>query len=220
MATGCSRSRLIRGSIEKRIAARLRTLIGPADHYRVRILETRDAELVVGSIRRLEIEGTNVLANGQLRLRKLNVSARGIKFRGGPDDLAVVRQSRVAVQISEASLNEYLARARSRNQARVSFRDGSVTLFGNLRVLAAEVPIETSGRLEIAAGQQLLFRAEQVVAPDLRLPGTGAEFVERRVNPLVDLRRLQWPIRLEAVHVADGAATLEGSLTLPESEDE
>jgi hypothetical protein len=217
LASGCSSSRLIRGNVEKRIAKRLRSLIGPADHYRVRILETRDAELVVGSIRRLEIEATNVIAGGQLRLDLLQLSAEGLRFRGGPDDLAAVRKSRVAVRISEASLNQYLERAQARHRARVLLRDGFVTLFGTLRVLAAEVPIEARGRLEIEAGERLLFRADQVVAPDLRLPGSGASLVERRLNPLVDLRRIDWPIRLVAVHVVSGSATLEGALTLPES---
>jgi LmeA-like phospholipid-binding len=214
VSSGCS-TRYIRGRFEKRIAARLRTLIGPADDYRVRIFDTKDPELVVGSIRRLEVDGTNVLAGGLIRLDALRVRARGIRFSGGRGDLARVQESHVEVEISEDALNTYLQHAHRREQARARLNDGTVTLFGTVSLLGVRAPIETTGRLAIAEGRQIVYRAEQVFAPTLRLPGTGAEFVERQVNPLVDMARLDWPVRLETIRVSGGKVILEGTLELP-----
>jgi hypothetical protein len=214
VSSGCS-TRLIRGHAEKRIAARLRTLIGPADDYRVRIFDTKDAELVVGSIRRLEVDGTNVLAGRLIRLDALRVRARGIRFSGGRGDLVDVRESLVEVEISEDALNTYLQREHRREEAHVRLNDGTVTLFGNVKLLGVRAPIETTGRLVIAEGRQIVYRAEHVSAPTLRLPGTGADFVERQVNPLVDMARLNWPVRLETIAVSGGKVILDGTLDLP-----
>jgi hypothetical protein len=213
---GCS-TRIVRGRVEKRIAARLRTLIGPADDYRVRIYDTKDPELVVGSIRRLEVQGTNVQAGGRTRIRldALRLWARGIRFRGGPGEVVSVGDSHLEVDISEDALNDYLARQHRREGARVHLNDGTVTLFGMIRVLGVQAPVETTGRLEIAEGRQIVYRADHVSAPTLRLPGTGTEFVERQVNPLVDMERLDWPVRLETIQVGGGKVTLGGALALP-----
>jgi hypothetical protein len=44
----------------------------------------------------------------------------------------------------------------------------------------------------------------------------GARFVERQVNPLVDVSRLDWPVRLDAIQVHPEGIVLEGSLDLPQ----
>src|SRR5215207_6657989 len=78
LTAGCS-TRFLNGRLEKRIASRLRSLIGPANHYHVSIHETRDAELVLGNIRRLRVDAENVLAGGELLLDRLQLEARGIR---------------------------------------------------------------------------------------------------------------------------------------------
>jgi hypothetical protein len=213
---GCS-TRLIRGNLEKRIAGRLRTLIGPADDYRVRIYDTKDPELVVGSIRRLEVHATNVRAGRKtsIQLESLSLWARGIRFRGAAGEVGGVRESHLEVEISEEALNDYLQRQHRREEARVRLNDGTVTLFGTLRLLGVQAPVETTGRLAIADGRQVVYRAETVSAPTLRLPGSGHEFIERQVNPLVDIEKLDWPVRLETIRVGGGKVTLGGALSLP-----
>jgi hypothetical protein len=193
----------------------LRSLIGPANHYHVRILDTRDAELVLGSIRRLEIKAENVLAGGEFRVDRLHVEASGLRFRGGPDDLVFVRQSQVSVEASEAALNDYVQRTRPDENASVRLNDGSVTLFGSVRLLGITAPVETTGRLEIEEGRRVVFRADQVAAPALRLPDDGTAFIERQVNPLLNLERLDLPVRLTAIRLGTGRITLEGVLDLP-----
>jgi len=211
---GCT-THYFKGRLEKRIAARLRTLIGPANHYTVRIEETRDAELVLGRLRRISVEGRNVRVGGVIRLDTLRMEAHGVRFRGGPDRLDRVRWSHLAVEITEAALNEYLAKVRASEEARVTLHEGEVTLHGVLRLLGTPVPVETRGPVEIAGGRQLVFRAREVHAPSLQLPDGGSAFVERQVNPLVDVGRLDWPVRLDAVHVHPEKILLVGSLDLP-----
>lgn len=210
---GCS-THLLRGQIEKRIATRLRSLIGPANHYSVRIYDTRDAELVVGSIRRLTVEGSNVLVGGVIRLDRLRLEASGIRFRGGPDDLARVKESFLAVEISQAALNDYLEKERPEDEAHATLHDGAVKLSGVLRLLGARVPVEATGIVEVVDERQVVFRARSVHAPELRLPEAGAALVERQVNPLVDVALLDWPVRLSSIRVEEGKVTLEGALDL------
>jgi hypothetical protein len=211
--TGCT-THYFRGRLEKRIAARLRTLIGPANHYSVRIEETRDAELVLGNFRRVTVEGQDVLVGGVIRLERLRMEAHGLRFRGGPDRLERVDWSHLMVELSEAALNDYLARVR-KEEAHVTLAEGEVTLRGVLRLLGTPVDIETRGTVVIAEGRTVLFRAREVRAPAVQLSDGGVAFVERQVNPLVDVSRVEWPVRLDAIQVHVGKIILEGSLDLP-----
>jgi hypothetical protein len=212
---GCT-THYLKGQLEKRIAVRLRSLIGPANHYSVQIEETRDAELVLGRLRRIRVEGRNVLVGGVIRLDVLRLDAQGVRFRGGPDRLDRVRWSHLAVEITDAALNEYLAKVRPAEQAHVALHEGEVTLRGVLRLLGTPVEVEARGPVAISDGRRLIFRAREVIAPSLQLPGGGVAFVERQVNPLVDMNALEWPVRLDAVHVDPEKILLEGSLDMPQ----
>lgn len=211
---GCT-THYLKGRLEKRIADRLRTLIGPANHYTVRIEKTRDAELVLGRLRRITVEGRGVVIGGVIRLEMLSMEAEGIRFRGGPDRLDRVRRSHLAVELTEAALNDYLSRERPQDAAQVTLREGEMTLKGILRLLGTPVPVEARGSLVITDGRQLNFRAREVHAPSVPLSDGGAKFVERQVNPLIDVGRLQWPVRLDAARLLPGKVVLEGSLDLP-----
>jgi hypothetical protein len=181
----------------------------------VRIEDTRDAELVLGRLRRIHVEGQNILVAGVIRIDRLEMEAHGVRFRGGPDRLERVDWSRLAVEIAETALNDYLTTARRKEEAHVTLEEGEVALKGVLRLLGTPVPVETRGTLVIARGSQLLYQAREVHAPTLQLPDRGIPFVERQINPLVDVSRLDWPVRLESVEVHAEKIVLVGALDLP-----
>lgn len=214
--TGCS-TRFIRSRAERRIARRLDRLIGPADRYRVRVSRTKDAQLVAGRIRKIDIDGWNVQAGRQINLEWLHLEMRDVKYHAGPDEQLTVGSSELVIHLTEDSLNDYLRREHPDGPPRVTLNGGTVTLRSAIRLLGVPTPMETTGSLEVADHLQVNYRASEVHLADADpVPGIGPEYVERHLNPLLDVERLNLPLRLDAIEVHPGHLVVRGSaLTQP-----
>jgi hypothetical protein len=213
-ATGCS-SRLLQGSVERRLRNRLATLIGPAQRYTVSISGTDDADLVLGRIRRLEVAGQNVRIGGKFLLQRFELRLEHLRYGGARTDLISVRESDLLVEFTEASLNEYLTAHHSRSGVQARFESESVTLSSSIRFFGVPTPIQAMGRLEIEGAKRIVLRAERVEAPNARLAGPSKLLVERQLNPLVDMQELGVPVRLTDLQVLDGRIIIRGAADLP-----
>jgi LmeA-like phospholipid-binding len=217
LASGCS-TRFVRSHAERRIAHKLEDLIGPADEYKVRVRHTRDAEIVVGRLRRIEIDGWNVRAGGQLALESLHLELNDLRYHAPPNEALTVGESLLVIHLTEAALNDYLRRQHPKSPTEVAFHDGTVTLKGTMRLLGGVLtPVETSGRLEIAEGSRIEYHADTVHFPAETAPDAGAEYIEKSLNPLLDVTRLNLPIRLNGIEVEPGRLVVRGTATLPPS---
>src|ERR1051326_6102659 len=127
LTTGCSTG-FIRGHAERRIQHRLVDLIGPAEEYKVRVRHTKDAEIVVGRIRRIEIDGRHIKAGGQLELESLHVVLQNLKYHAPPAERLTVDESQLESDITEAALNDYLRRQNPDLQPEVVLNDGTLIL--------------------------------------------------------------------------------------------
>ncbi len=92
---------------------------------------------------------------------------------------------------------------------------GTVTLKGALRPLGVPTPIETTGRLQIANRTELIYRANEVLMAIDPIPGIGPEYVEKRLNPLLDVAHLELPLRLDSIEVQPGRLIVRGTAYLP-----
>jgi hypothetical protein len=211
---GCS-TRLIRGKAERRISRRLTDLIGPAEKYKVRVRGTKDAEIVVGRIRRIEIDGWNVNAGRQILLESLHLELRNLRYHAPPDEQVTVGESELVIHLTEPALNDYLRRQNPENPPQVMLNGGTVTLKGALRLLGVPTPIETTGRLQIANRTELIYRANDVLMAIDPIPGIGPEYVEKRLNPLLDVAGLELPLRLDSIEVQPGRLIVRGTAYLP-----
>jgi hypothetical protein len=214
LLTGCS-TRLIRGRAERRITDKLEDLIGPADQYRVRLRGARDAEIVVGRIRLIEIEGWNVRAGEQIDLASVRLVVRDLRYHAPPDERISVGSSELEIHLTEASLNDYLRRQHPDLQPVVHLNDGTVTLKGMFRLLGIPTPIETEGRLVVVDRTRVEFRADTVRLSIDPIPGVGNEYVESRLNPLINVARLKLPLRLDSVELQNGRMIVRGAAYLP-----
>jgi hypothetical protein len=214
LTTGCS-TRFVRGRAERRIADKLEDLIGPAEKYKVRVRGTKDAEIVVGRIRRVEIDGWNIQAGGQIELESLHAELRNLRYHAPPEERVSVGDSLLVVQLTQTALNDYLRRQQPDSQPEVVLNDGTVTLKGMFRWLGVPTPIETTGRLTIVDRVRLEFRAETVRVAADPMSGIGAEYIEKRLNPLLDVQRLNLPIRLDTITSESGRLVVRGTAHLP-----
>jgi hypothetical protein len=214
LLTGC-RSHFVRREVEKRAERRLADEIGPAAHYRVRILETPEAELVKGRVRRLEMDAKKIHARKQVMIESLRVSLYNLRYEGKRTHTLSFERSDVEVEFSEDAVNRYLAEFQKRYSPSLKFGEDQVTVRMVYPFLGKPTPISATGRLVIREGRQLIFDAEKTDVSFLDSPGFGEKFVEDRVNPLLDLTKVDLPARLESVELLQGKIRAHGSAVLP-----
>lgn len=210
---GCSTT-VVRRSVEKRVERKLATVLGPAERYQVRILETRDAELVRGRARRVEIHGRRIYARSQFLIDMLSLSLDDLRYEGGDPDFISVRRSDLQVEFTDEALNNYLRAYHARYDPTVRFKADQVEVDVTYPFLGVPTEIHAVGRLVVREGRQLLFDAEKADISFLNQPGFGERFVEDRVNPLFDLSRIDFPARLESVQLLPGRLRAYGTAAI------
>ncbi|MFN3653556.1 MAG: DUF2993 domain-containing protein [Armatimonadota bacterium] len=209
---GCTTSVVQRG-VERRVEKRLTSVLGPADRYRCRILRTRSAELARGRVNRAEIEGTRVLARGQMLLERVRVTLDDLRYEDDPE-LLTIRRGDLEVEFTDDALNDYLRKLHPRQEPEFRFEAGRVHAAITYPFLGEPTRIRASGRLVMQEGRLLIFEADRVDVSFLRQEGFGERFVEDRVNPLLDLQQLDFPARLESVLVQEGRVRASGSASI------
>jgi hypothetical protein len=208
---------MVRRRVERRVERRLVGFLGPARHYEVRIRGTRDAELVRGRARSVEIKGSQIFANSAFLVDSLRLALFDLRYNGEEPFFVSVERSELEIEFTEAALNEYLKTYQSRYQPEVRFEPGRLRVQVTYRFLDLPTRINAVGRFRIVEGRQLLFDAEEADVSFLNTPGFGEKFVEDRVNPLLDLRSIDFPARLESVEVLQGRIRARGTASLPEA---
>jgi hypothetical protein len=211
--TGCS-SRFLQRMVERRLRNRLTSLIGPADRYTVSITGTDDSDLVLGRVRRLEVSGEGVRIGGELPIERFEMRLEHLRYTGASPDLIGVGESDLRVELSQASLNDYLAEGRKENSVQARFVDGRLVLRMTLKLFGVPTPLVATGRLELEGEKRIVFRADTVEAPNAPLLGGGKMLVERQFNPLIDMEALHVPVRLKTLSVVDGHILLRGEADL------
>lgn len=214
LSGGCTTG-VVRRKVERRVERRLPGLLGPADRYQVRILDTRDAELVKGRARRVELEGDRIRARGQMLVDSLRLTLLDLRYTGGERYPVSIGRSDLQVEFTDDALNEYLAAYQARYQPSVRFEPDRVHVRMVYGFLGTPTPISAVGRFQVEDGVRLVFDAEKVDLSLINQPGFGERFVEERVNPLLDMTEIDFPARLESVTVLDGRIRACGSATIP-----
>jgi len=214
LAAGGCKSRLLRATVERKIAHRLGDKLGPAEKYQVRILGTYDNDLVRGRAKLIRITGRQVFARREIMLAAVRLEIRDLRYEGEKPYFVSVRDNEIEVELTDRDLNAYLAARRTRYQPRVTFLQDVGALKMTYRFLGKDVPISARGHLEVEAGERLMFRADTVNLKLLDAPGFNERFVEDRINPLLDLSKLDLPLKLESARMEPGRVIIHGSAIL------
>jgi len=176
---------------------------------------TKDSEIVVGRIRRIEIDGWNVNAGYQIQLESLHVEVNNLLYKAGEDGRLTVGDSSFVIYLTEAALNDYLRRQHPSRQSEVTVNEGSVSIKGSMRLLGVSTPLMTTGRLEIADRTQVMFRADRVSLGTDANSVLGTDYVERHLNPLLNVSQLNLPLRLDSIEAQPGRLVVRGTVYLP-----
>jgi hypothetical protein len=218
LLSGCA-TRFLRHHAERRIAHKLEELIGPAERYQVRLIGTRDADIVAGRIRHIEIDGYHIRAGGQIDIESLHADLLNLHYHAPPGETVSVGESQLEIRFSQQALNDYLKRQHPESQPEITLNHGSVTLTGYLDLLGVPTPLTTTGRLEVVDHEKLIYRAEtvQLTRDPARAEdagGIGPDYVEKHLNPLLNVGHLHLPLHLDAIEIEPGHLVVQGSVYL------
>jgi hypothetical protein len=181
----------------------------------VRVRGTKDAEIVAGRLRQIDVDGWNVRAGNQIDLESFHLELHNLRYHAPPDESLSIGDSHLEIQITEPALNNYLSRQHPDNRPEIRLDSGRVTLKGTMRLLGIDTPLITTGWLAVVDHTRVEFRAESVRLATNPIPGIGTEYVENHLNPLLNVTRLDLPLRLDEIEVQPGRLIVRGSAHLP-----
>lgn len=210
-AAGCGRPF---GNTERRIEARLPELVGPAEEYRVQ-LSRSTAGALRGRMRWMNVTGRNVELSPGVNVDRVDLRLEGIRADRRWRRLREIRKAEIKLELSEASLNRAL------DQRSPDFRDVQITLTsGRIRVVApgplvdAEGPVTIEGEPVLTTPTTLYWKRSRVAVGEFEVPDAALRKLEAAFNPLVDLSKLKYPVRLTHVAIGEGNLTVSGAASL------
>ena len=209
-----------RAEAERRIAERLPAMIGPADTYDVQV----DGSLLAlarGHAHAVHVRGANVRMTNGIVVDELRLDAAQADFDLQKSQIKKIGRIAFSARLTQPHLSDYLAK-------RPAAVDG-LTVWLRPSEVEADVPVTAAGlkttvvlygtlapkRPDAHAIDFVLSRAKIGKVP---LPARLIDLAVQRVNPVVDLSSLKFPVALERTDVVRGDLILTGTTRLPEQQ--
>jgi hypothetical protein len=208
--TGCA-GRMVSGQIEKGIEAKLPELIGPAKSYDVNV-DGSAQKMIKGKIRQIDIHGTDVIVPPGLVVNSLDVQLTDVIADTKKGELKSIGGATFAAEVTEDSLNRYLAENRS-DKMRAQMLDGRMVVQAEPEVLGLSVGVKVTGHL-VPKGSKLDYRVDRLQVIGINTPQVAARMVEDEVNPVIDLANPPFAPVVKTVEIKPGVVRIAGTAAL------
>jgi len=209
LVAGCSRG-LIRPRVEKGIRNALPNYIGPAREYVVRADGSTSA-MMKGLIKHLHIEGKGVQLDPALFVSHMSVDMDEVRYDLETRELKSVRSTTFEASLSEAAVNAYIEKMREGDSdLHVKLDSGKVAVEFVPNVAGVNVLVSVTGRPVIAGGDKVNFVADSASVARLPVPAYVVNKVLGRVNPILDMSLMRFPVSLGDIEVKKNAVIVKG----------
>ena len=203
--------------IEQEVTARLPAAIGAGGQYKV----TASAGLLGlarGQVGSVKIESRNVilsLSKGKLKsgikLKQLDTVLTGIHINPADRTVTKIDRADFTASITGEELNSLIARKYPDIPGKAVLHDGYVTVAARPRIHGIKVRVETEAALEIEGGAKLVLRVRKVSSGLITVPEAARNYIEQKLNPVLDLSQHGFRGRLTSVTIKPDAVTLRGT---------
>src|SRR5207247_3855618 len=123
--------------------------------------------------------------------------------------------SRFTAGSSAPSAAKYVRRrSPALGDVEIRFAPGVVRVRASPALLGIGVPVELEGRPVLRGETAIAFDASRVAVLRLGLPEFAVRRLEERINPLVDLAALSFPLHLSEARIEKDRAMVAGTATL------
>ena len=208
VTSGCSGG-IIRPKVEGGIKKALPQYIGPAKEYTVRA-DGSTTDMLNGLIERLHIEGWEVQIDPKLTLQHLAVDMQEVRYNTSRE-LTSVRETKLQATVSESAVNRYIKEARGGDtDLQVGFQPSSVQVQFLPQVIGVNVPVSIKGKPVIVGGTKVDFIADKASVAMVPVPAYVVNKVLDRVNPILDLSLMKFPVTLTGISIQKGEVIVSG----------
>jgi len=209
LTAGCSRG-IIRPKVEKGIRNALPGYIGPAKEYSVRAMGP-SIRMLRGRINSLHIEGTDVLIAPNLTVCHLSVEMEEVQADTSSRKLKSVRQTTFEAQVEEGAVNYYLnASSPDGDDIGIELEPGKLTVVARPAFHGVGAEIRISGKPHIRNGTEVHFVADSGSLARISVPAWIVNKLLEKVNPVLDLAEMQFPVSLTAVTIRKDRVVITG----------
>ena len=213
MLAGC------KGAVEneagKRLNALLPEYLGPAQKYTTTVDADSAGAIMRGRFRKVHIEGIGVQVNPKMTIDRLQLDFAEVEVDTKAKKLRSIGGATFACSLSGENLNRYVQAQRPD----VNGLKASLTRTGILINAAPQdpfklvaVPIAVEGKLIPHGGAKMDFKPNMAKVSILSIPGFALDFIQARLNPLVELSGMAIPVKVESADVRDGYLTITGAV--------
>ena len=211
--TGCGR--VVNRKAEDRVNAILPSYLGKADRYETHLTSDGAGATLRGHLRHVHIDGWGVHLAPALIVDTLALDFDEVNVDARAGRLESIGSAAFACQVGASYLDNYVRTRRG------DIPGLSVGVCGDRLVVNARpellgligVPVSVEGTLlPRPGGAQLDFVPDAAHVARLRIPGLALDYLQRKLNPAIDLGGLRVPIQVSRAEVKDGSLTLTGSI--------
>lgn len=210
LIAGCGGGGLIRPRVEKGIKNALPQYIGPAKEYTVRA-DGSTTDMLNGLIGQLHIEGTDVQIDPNLLLSNLWVDMIEVRYNTSRE-VTSVKETKLGATVSESVVNKYIELSRKgEDNLSVEFEPGKVLVKFVPNVAGVNIAVTVSGKPEIVGGNKVNFVADSGSVARVPMPAYLVNKILDRMNPILDMSVLKFPVSLSKITINAKSVLVEGS---------
>jgi uncharacterized protein YpmS len=210
--TGCAGG-FIKSQVQSGIRDALPTYIGPAKSYTVSV-DGSATEMLNGHIRHLHIDGTDVKIDPKLTINALAIDMDDVHYNS-KRQLTRVGSTLFKTTVTEPEVNQYAEQGLGRDyKPKVTLSDGQIRVNCVANILGVGVPVAVTGKPEVVHGTRVNFVADSLSAAHLPIPAAIANKILERINPILDMSTMKFPITIRTITVRPGFLDLSGEAVI------
>lgn len=206
--TGCAGG-FIKSQVESGIKHALPQYIGPAKAYTVHV-DGSGTDMIDGLIKHLHIEGTDVQIDPKMLLSQITIDMDDVRYN---DDrqLTSVRNTLFKASVNESTVNRLIPAALIKEyKVKLKLVNNQVQVNGTREVMGIDMPLSITGKPQIAPGNKIDFVADTASAAYVPVPAALANKILQKLNPILDMSVMKFPVVLQEIDVKDGCVNISG----------
>jgi hypothetical protein len=201
---------VVRPTAERGIRNALTSYIGPAKEYKVRI-DGSGGAIISGHISHLHIDGTGVSLKQNLIIDAMTVDMDNVRYSPESRRIKSIGNTVFSASLSEDSLNRYIAGSqKGDSKLNVKFADGKALVTLAAIVGGIRIPISVAGRPTIEGTDKVNFVIDNSDVDRLPIPAFLTNKLLEKLNPILDLSKMRFPVTLTDISVRDGVVVISG----------
>jgi len=188
----------------------LSRLIGPAQHYQMRVAGASGSRL-----KQVKVRANRLSAGEKLVFDSAAMDLTEVRFDRQARELLGVERADFSAVLLQEDLNYHLqSRSSLMRGLRLRLTPNGAQLRGSADIPGVNLPVTPDltldGTLEVDDAGRLCFRPKQIRVVGIEVPAIAAQVLATQINPLVDLTGGRLPIYLRGFELDNGEVQLTG----------